>query len=88
MSTNSSIQWTDTTWNPVVGCTMVSPGCANCYAETMSNRLRGMAKADEIDGRNPGRNPLIIYEAKKRRDVVLRTWCNLDPDGTPIKGTL
>jgi protein gp37 len=55
MSSNSAIQWTDTTWNPVVGCTMVSPGCAHCYAETMSNRLRGMALADEKDGKSPGR---------------------------------
>lgn len=55
MSTNSSIEWTDTTWNPVLGCTMCSPGCARCYAETMSKRLKGMAKADKKKKRNPGR---------------------------------
>ena len=42
----TEIQWTDATWNPVVGCTKVSPGCANCYAETMANRLKAMAMAD------------------------------------------
>ncbi len=35
----SGIEWTDTTWNPVVGCTPVSPGCLNCYAATMARRL-------------------------------------------------
>lgn len=38
----TKIEWTDETWNPVTGCTKVSPGCANCYAERMSHRLRGM----------------------------------------------
>jgi protein gp37 len=47
-TTASAIEWTDATWNPVVGCKMVSPGCANCYAETMSNRLAGMALADDV----------------------------------------
>lgn len=42
MSGQSAIQWTDATWNPVTGCSKVSPGCANCYAETMAlTRLRG-----------------------------------------------
>ena len=42
MSTNSKIEWTDATWNPVRGCTKVSPGCANCYAETFAERFRGV----------------------------------------------
>lgn len=37
----TDIQWTDETWNPVTGCTKISPGCRNCYAERMSKRLRG-----------------------------------------------
>ena len=43
MSENSSIEWTDATWNPVRGCTKVSPGCAHCYAETFAERFRGVA---------------------------------------------
>ncbi|MBI3748041.1 MAG: phage Gp37/Gp68 family protein [Chloroflexi bacterium] len=39
MSDNSPIEWTDATWNPVTGCSKVSPGCANCYAETLSLRF-------------------------------------------------
>jgi protein gp37 len=42
MADNSSIEWTDATWNPVTGCTKVSKGCANCYAERISERFRGV----------------------------------------------
>jgi protein gp37 len=42
MSDNSAIEWTDATWNPVRGCTKISPGCAHCYAETFAERFRGV----------------------------------------------
>lgn len=42
LSEFSSIEWTDTTWNPVRGCTKVSPGCLHCYAETFAERWRGV----------------------------------------------
>jgi len=42
MSANSTIEWTDATWNPVRGCTKISPGCAHCYAETFAERFRGV----------------------------------------------
>lgn len=42
MGDNSSIEWTDATWNPVTGCTKVSPGCKNCYAERLAIRLKAM----------------------------------------------
>ena len=38
----SAIEWTDSTWNPVTGCTKVSPGCKHCYAERMAKRLHAM----------------------------------------------
>lgn len=41
----SSIEWTQHTWNPVTGCTKVSPGCKHCYAETMAQRLKAMGAA-------------------------------------------
>lgn len=43
MSSESTIEWTNATWNPVTGCTKVSPGCANCYAETFAERFRGVS---------------------------------------------
>jgi protein gp37 len=42
MSATSKIEWTDATWNPVRGCTKISPGCAHCYAETFAERFRGV----------------------------------------------
>lgn len=42
MSLGSSIEWTDATWNPVRGCTKISPGCKHCYAERFSERFRGV----------------------------------------------
>jgi protein gp37 len=43
MADNSRIEWTEATWNPVTGCSKVSPGCAHCYAETFAERWRGIA---------------------------------------------
>ena len=42
MTTATSIEWTEQTWNPTTGCTKVSPGCKHCYAETMARRLKAM----------------------------------------------
>ena len=42
MSTQTSIEWTEQTWNPAVGCSKISPGCAHCYAEVMARRLKAM----------------------------------------------
>src|SRR5262249_14258662 len=41
MASNSSIEWTETTWNPITGCTKISPGCDNCYAIREAHRLAG-----------------------------------------------
>jgi protein gp37 len=42
MAEHSTIEWTDATWNPVRGCTKISPGCKHCYAETFAERFRGV----------------------------------------------
>ena len=44
MANNSSIEWTEATWNPVAGCTVLSPGCTNCYAMRMASRLQAMGQ--------------------------------------------
>ena len=46
----SKIEWTEQTWNPVTGCTKVSPGCKHCYAETLANRLQAMGAAGYENG--------------------------------------
>ena len=42
MAEHSTIEWTDATWNPVRGCTKISPGCKHCYAEVFAERFRGV----------------------------------------------
>jgi protein gp37 len=73
MAQSSSIEWTQATWNPVTGCTKVSPGCKNCYAERMANRLRLMGQpryargfrltlqGDIVDAPLHWRRPRLIF---------------------------
>src|SRR5205823_13588094 len=44
MSEHSQIEWTDATWNPVRGCTKITPGCDHCYAKTFAERFRGVPR--------------------------------------------
>lgn len=50
MGDKSAIEWTDATWNPVTGCTKVSPGCKHCYAERLARRLQAMGNARYRNG--------------------------------------
>ena len=50
MATKSSIEWTESTWNPLTGCTKVSPGCKHCYAERMAKRLHAMGQPNYANG--------------------------------------
>ena len=50
MGLNSSIEWTEATWNPVSGCTKISPGCSHCYAERMAERLQAMGQPNYANG--------------------------------------
>ena len=50
MSTNSAIEWTESTWNPLTGCTKISPGCKHCYAERMALRLQAMGQPNYANG--------------------------------------
>jgi len=50
MGANSSIEWTESTWNPVTGCTKVSPGCKHCYAERIADRLQAMGQRNYRNG--------------------------------------
>jgi hypothetical protein len=58
MSANTDIEWTDATWNPIAGCSRVSEGCRNCYAEGMAARFSkpgqwGHGLAEMVDGKTP-----------------------------------
>jgi protein gp37 len=50
VAVKSSIEWTESTWNPLTGCTKVSPGCKHCYAERMAKRLRAMGQPNYANG--------------------------------------
>jgi protein gp37 len=50
MATKSAIEWTESTWNPVTGCTKISSGCLNCYAERMALRLKAMGQKNYRNG--------------------------------------
>lgn len=50
MATHSSIEWTESTWNPLTGCTKISPGCKHCYAERMALRLQAMRQPNYVNG--------------------------------------
>ncbi len=50
MAQGSGIEWTESTWNPVTGCTKVSPGCKHCYAERMAERLQAMRQPNYVNG--------------------------------------
>ena len=67
MSTQSRIEWTEQTWNPTVGCTKISPGCKNCYAETMAKRLRAMGMRGYENGFRLTLIPERLAEPIERR---------------------
>jgi protein gp37 len=50
MTCRTKIEWTETTWNPVTGCTKLSEGCRNCYAERMARRLKAMGQPNYVNG--------------------------------------
>ena len=67
MSTQSRIEWTELTWNPTVGCTKVSAGCKNCYAETMARRLKAMGVNGYENGFRLTLMPERLAEPLERR---------------------
>ena len=67
MANTSKIEWTERTWNPAVGCTKVSPGCKNCYAETMACRLKAMGTPGYEDGFKLKILPNRLDEPLKRK---------------------
>ena len=71
MSANSTIEWTETTWNPVTGCTKISHGCKFCYAERMSKRLRAMGVDKYRHGFTTTAHPSVLEHPLKWREPRL-----------------
>jgi len=71
MSANSAIEWTEHTWNPTTGCTKVTPGCQNCYAETMAHRLKAIGIMGYENGFRLTLQPQRLSEPVKRKKSTI-----------------
>jgi len=87
MAQLSNIEWTEATWNPVVGCRKVSAGCANCYAERMAKRLAAMADADLPRGRDPGRKAAYLKVINRHGQWNGRVFLNYASIEDPLSWT-
>jgi protein gp37 len=83
----SKIEWTETTWNPVTGCTKVSPGCKNCYAERMAYRLKSMGSPNYKNGFELTCHPDFIntpLKWKKNKIVFVNSMSDLFHNDVPL----
>ena len=71
MATQSRIEWTERTWNPVIGCTKISAGCKHCYAEVMARRLQAMGVKEYKDGFKVRILPQRLEEPLQRKSPTL-----------------
>lgn len=81
MGDNSKIEWTDATWNPVTGCTKVSPGCDHCYAERVTERFKGPGSFATV-ALHPDRLGLPLSWRKPRK-VFVNSMSDLFHDDVP-----
>ncbi len=83
----SKIEWTDNTWNPTTGCTKISSGCTNCYAEKMSYRLQKMGNPKYRDGFNISIHPNSLCEPsgwKKPSMVFVNSMSDIFHESIPF----
>lgn len=88
MLTHSSIEWTETTWNPTTGCTKTSAGCANCYAERMTRRLKAMLVKKYKNGFKFTLHPDTLdapLKLKKPSKIFVNSMSDLFHDDMPIE---
>lgn len=86
MSQNSKIEWTDATWNPVRGCTKISPGCKHCYAEVFAERFRGVPNHPYEQGFDLRLVPEKLQEPLKWRMprlIFVNSMSDLFQEGVP-----
>lgn len=86
MAQGSSIEWTEATWNPVTGCTKISPGCKHCYAERMAERLQAMGQENYRNGFRLTLQPQMLelpLRWKKPQTVFVNSMSDLFHDDVP-----
>ena len=87
MAHGSSIEWTESTWNPVTGCTRISIGCTNCYAERMAERLQAMGQANYVNGFEPTLQPHMLELPlgwRKPQTVFVNSMSDLFHKSVPL----
>lgn len=84
----SSIEWTESTWNPVTGCDKISPGCKHCYAEVMARRLQGMGQANYQNGFGLTLQPHMLerpLQWKKPQTIFVNSMSDLFHKDVPFE---
>jgi len=85
---SSRIEWTDSSWNPVTGCTKISEGCRNCYAERMAKRLRAMGQPNYRNGFEVTCHPHMLelpLKWKKPRTIFVNSMSDLFHEAVPVR---
>jgi protein gp37 len=88
MAAKSAIEWTQSTWNPVTGCTKISPGCKHCYAERMSKRLLAMGQANYANGFRLTLQPHMLglpLKWKKPQTIFVNSMSDLFHKNVPLE---
>ncbi len=86
MGSNSSIEWTEATWNPVTGCRKISPGCKHCYAERMATRLKKMGNKRYTNGFSLTLQEDVLelpFSWKKPKLIFVNSMSDLFHDDVP-----
>lgn len=87
MNTNTKIEWTESTWNPVTGCTKVSEGCRHCYAERLAKRLQAMGNRKYKEGFEVTLHPNVLEEPlkwKKQSIIFVNSMSDLFHEDVPV----
>jgi protein gp37 len=87
MAGPTRIEWTDSSWNPVTGCTKVSPGCQHCYAERMASRLKAMGQEAYRNGFALTLHPSVLSAPlrwKKPRTIFVNSMSDLFHEAVPL----
>ncbi len=88
MATKSSIEWTESTWNPLTGCTKISPGCKHCYAERMALRLHAMGQPNYANGFKLTLHPHVLevpLSWKKPQIIFVNSMSDLFHKQVPLE---
>ena len=88
MAINSTIEWTESTWNPVTGCSKVSPGCKHCYAERMARRLQAMGQSNYTHGFRVTTHEKCLelpLKWKKPQTIFVNSMSDLFHEAVPVQ---